>query len=247
MPKFFVKDEQVDNNIIKIFGKDVNHISNVLRHKVNDSVEICNNDNGQNYDAYIVEINKDVITCKIKSVISNNSETNASITLYQGLPKSDKMEYIIQKNVEIGIRRIIPVEMARCVVKLDDKNSKKKIERWQKISEVAAKQSGRNTIPKIDESINMKKVCESISEYDIVLVAYENEKENTLKSELKKIKTTNKLNIAIIIGPEGGIDKKEILELKNNGAKIITLGNRILRTETASLVVLSNIIYELET
>lgn len=246
MPKFFVNNEQIDNNIIRILGKDVNHISNVLRHKVNDSIEICNNDNGQNYDACIIGINKDAIICKIKSIKSNNSETNTSITLFQGLPKSDKMEYIIQKNVEIGVKTIIPVEMERCVVKLDDKNRKKKIERWQKISEVAAKQSGRDTIPEIGELINMKKVCESISKYDIVLVAYENEKENTLKSELKKIKTTNKLNIGIIIGPEGGIDPKEIFELKNCGAKIITLGSRILRTETASLVVLSNIIYEIE-
>ena len=246
MPKFFVDNEQIDNKTIRIIGKDVNHISNVLRHKVNDIIEICNNDDGINYEASIIEINKDNIICKIKSIKTNNSETNINITLFQGLPKSDKMEYIIQKNVEIGIKRIIPVEMERCVAKLDEKNSKKKIERWKKISEVAAKQSGRDIIPEICDPISLKNVCETISTYDIVLVAYENEKNNTLKSELKKLKTSKKLNIGIVIGPEGGIDQKEISELIKHGAKTITLGNRILRTETASLVVLSDIIYEME-
>lgn len=126
------------------------------------------------------------------------------------------------------------------------KTVEKKIERWQKISEVASKQSGRDIIPKIEIPTNIKKICENINEYDIVLVAYENEEDNTLKTELQKIKKTDNLKIAIIIGPEGGIDKKEILQLKEVGAKTITLGQRILRTETASIVVISNIIYELE-
>jgi len=246
MPRFFVKNEQIDDDVIKIIGDDVNHISNVLRHKVNDNLEICNSENGQNYNTSIVEINKEYVLCKIESVNNGGSETNINVTLFQGLPKADKMEYIIQKNVEIGIKKIIPVEMERCIVKLDDKNSKKKIERWQKISEVAAKQSGRDIIPEIGEVLNLKNVCENIGNYDIVLVAYEGEKENTLKEEIKRFKAFKKSNIAVLIGPEGGIDGKEITELKNNGAKIITLGNRILRTETASLVILSNIIYELE-
>ena len=136
--------------------------------------------------------------------------------------------------------------MERSIVKLDEKTMIKKIERWQKISEVAAKQSGRDIIPKIENIINVKKICELIKNYDIVLIAYENENQITLKDKLRKIKNFDNLKIAVIIGPEGGIDKKELEELIKAGAKTITLGKRILRTETASIVVVSNLIYEAE-
>lgn len=246
MPKFFVKDEQVDGENIKIVGEDVNHIVNVLRLKKEDEVQICNANTNVNYIANIINMNKKIVECKIKHIENSTNETNIDITLFQGLPKADKMEYIIQKNVELGVKHIVPVDMERSIVKLDEKTMIKKIERWQKISEVASKQSGRDIIPKIEIPTNIKKICENINEYDIVLVAYENEEDNTLKTELQKIKRTDNLKIAIIIGPEGGIDKKEILQLKEVGAKTITLGQRILRTETASIVVISNIIYELE-
>ena len=223
MPKFFVKNEQIKDNEITILGEDVKHIANVLRLKKEDEIQICNLDTKMNYIANINEIDKKYVKCKIKKIENTDSETQVNITLYQGLPKADKMEYIIQKNVELGVKKIIPVEM-----------------------EVASKQSGRDIIPKIEIPTNIKKICENINEYDIVLVAYENEEDNTLKTELQKIKRTDNLKIAIIIGPEGGIDKKEILQLKEVGAKTITLGQRILRTETASIVVISNIIYELE-
>ena len=195
---------------------------------------------------FINKIEKEEIECNILENLRSNVETDIKVTIFQGLPKADKMEYIIQKNVELGVKKIIPVEMERSIVKFDQKTVEKKIERWQKISEVASKQSGRDIIPKIEIPTNIKKICENINEYDIVLVAYENEEDNTLKTELQKIKKTDNLKIAIIIGPEGGIDKKEILQLKEVGAKTITLGQRILRTETASIVVISNIIYELE-
>ncbi len=246
MPKFFVKNEQIKDNEITILGEDVKHIANVLRLKKEDEIQICNLDTKMNYIANINEIDKKYVKCKIKKIENTNSEIQVNITLYQGLPKADKMEYIIQKNVELGVKKIIPVEMERSIVKFDQKTVEKKIERWQKISEVASKQSGRDIIPKIEIPTNIKKICENINEYDIVLVAYENEEDNTLKTELQKIKRTDNLKIAIIIGPEGGIDKKEILQLKEVGAKTITLGQRILRTETASIVVISNIIYELE-
>lgn len=246
MPKFFVKNEQIKDNEITILGEDVKHIANVLRLKKEDEIQICNLDAKINYIASINKIDKKYVKCKIKKVENTDSETQVNITLYQGLPKADKMEYIIQKNVELGVKKIIPVEMERSIVKFDQKTVAKKIERWQKISEVASKQSGRDIIPKIEIPTNIKKICENINEYDIVLVAYENEEDNTLKTELQKIKRTDNLKIAIIIGPEGGIDKKEILQLKKVGAKTITLGQRILRTETASIVVISNIIYELE-
>ena len=160
------------------------------------------------------------------------------------------MELIIQKSVELGVNAIIPVAMKRCVVKIDPKDEIKKITRWQKIAESAAKQSGRSTIPEIKNIINIEKVNQLIKKYDSVIVAYENEKENTIKHELlilkEKVKTNNKIKIAIVIGPEGGLEEKDVELLKQNGAKIVTLGNRILRTETVALNVLSVIMYELE-
>ena len=140
--------------------------------------------------------------------------------------------------------------MKRCVVKLNEKDKSKKIERWQKISEVAAKQCGRDIIPQINNIINIKNICNLIQKYDMVLVAYENEEKNTLKEQLENIKKQNnsksKVKIGIIIGPEGGLEEKDVETLKENGAKVITLGRRILRTETVALNVLSIIMYELE-
>ena len=158
------------------------------------------------------------------------------------------MELIIQKSVELGVNNITPVEMKRCVVKLNEKDKVKKIQRWQKISEVAAKQCGRNIIPKINNIIKINEICDIIKDFDVVLVAYENEKENHLKNEIEKLKKLGKeeLKIAICIGPEGGFEEKEILDLKENKAQIITLGNRILRTETVALNMLSILMYELE-
>ena len=164
------------------------------------------------------------------------------------MPKADKMELIIQKSVELGVHDITPVDMKRCVVKIKEKDRNKKIERWQKIAEVAAKQCGRNYVPVINNINNINQICEEFKNYDIVLVAYENEKENTLKEQLKKLEVeeNKELKIAVIIGPEGGIDEQEINKFISNGAKIITLGKRILRTETVALNALSVIMYELE-
>ena len=248
MPKFFVKTEQLNDNKITILGEDVIHIKNVLRLKVDDNIKICNLETSINYTCGISKINSDNIECIIFNETSSNCESNVQISIFQGLPKADKMELIIQKSVELGAYEIIPIEMKRCVVKFDEKTKNKKIERWQKISEVAAKQSGRDIVPKVNDIINVKNVCNLIQNYDIVLLAYENEQINTLKDELLKIKNkiSNKINIGIIIGPEGGIDKEEVELLKNSGAKVITLGKRILRTETVALVMTSVIMYELE-
>lgn len=248
MPKFFVKNEQIDNEKVVIVGLDINHIINVLRLKVGDNITICNEESMENYNAKIEYIldNKE-IWCKIEERIELSHESKVQITLFQGLPKSDKMEYIIQKNVEIGIFDITPVEMKRCIVKLDEKAKINKVGRWQKISEVAAKQSGRDIVPKINDVINIKNICNLIKNYDIVLVAYEKENENTLKKELEKIDNKEQeLKIGIIIGPEGGLEESEIELLKQSGTKVITLGKRILRTETAGLVLTSIIMYELD-
>lgn len=246
MPKFFVDTNRINNNNITIIGTDVNHIKNVLRLKEKETLEICNQDTQENYLCEIENISESKIQCSIIEKLSKNSESNIEVTIFQGLPKSDKMELIIQKGVELGAYSITPVEMARCVVKLNGKDKAKKIDRWQKISEVAAKQCGRDTIPKINEIITIKDIIEEIKKYDVIIVAYEKEKENTIKKELKQIKKNGLTKIGIVIGPEGGLEEKEVETLKCNGAKIITLGKRILRTETAALNILSNIIYELE-
>lgn len=248
MPKFFVTNHNINNNEIKIMGKDVNHIKNVLRKKKGDKLIICNTDTSMDYLCEIAKLEEAEIKCHITEEIETNSESNIQVTIFQGIPKADKMELIIQKAVELGVYDITPVEMKRCVVKLTDKDKTKKLQRWQKIAEVAAKQSGRNIIPKINDVISIKNICNLCAEYDIVIVAYENEKESKLKYELEKLKEqqTKNLKIAILIGPEGGIDKTEIDLLKKENARIVTLGNRILRTETVALNVLSIIMYEFE-
>ena len=248
MPKFFVSQEQIKEDKIEIIGTDVNHIKNVLRKKIGEELTICNNDEAKDYQCEITKIEEDKIYLKIKKELEDSAESNVKVTIFQGLPKTKKMELVIQKSVELGVFDITPVEMKRCIVKLKEKDKEKKLQRWQKISEVAAKQCGRNIIPKINTFQNLKNICQNFKEYDIVLVCYENEKEKTLKQELKKIIKENKkdVKIAIVIGPEGGIEKEEVEMMKENGAKVITLGKRILRTETVALNVLSVIMYELE-
>ena len=248
MPKFFVTTNQIHGNTIIIQNEDVNHIKNVLRAKIEDTVDICDCNTSKNYICKIDKIEEQEIYCRIIEETVSNVESNIKVSIFQGLPKADKMELVIQKSVELGAYDITPVEMKRCVVKLNEKDKIKKIQRWQKISEGAAKQSGRDRIPTINPIININTLCENIKEYDLVLVAYENEKVNTLKQELKKVKQNNnkEIKIAIVIGPEGGIDREEIAKLEEHNVKIITLGNRILRTETVALNMLSIIMYELD-
>lgn len=244
MPKFFVKNNQIEDKTINIIGTDVNHIVNVLRLKIDDKIQVCNEDNGINYESKIIEINKETIKCEILEKINSNAEANVHINIMQGLPKAEKMELIIQKCTELGVKEITPVEMERCIVKLDGKSANKKQERWQKIAEVAAKQSGRDKIPQINNVTNIKNICKMLEDYDIVLVPYENEKNTTLKEVLAKLPKED-LKIAIVIGPEGGFEEKEIKMLEQNGYKIVTLGNRILRTETVAIAMTSVILYEL--
>lgn len=252
MPKFFVNNEQVNDENIHIIGDDVNHIKNVLRMKIGDTFNICNNESLENYIVKIDSFEQKEIICKVQEKIETFTESNVKVHIYQGLPKADKMELIIQKSVELGVQKITPVEMKRCVVKLDGKDKVKKLDRWQKIAEVAAKQCGRDIIPEICNVKNIKEIADEFSGYDIVLLCYENEKNVFLKSVLKSLNVTENLkddknlNIAIIIGPEGGIDISEVEFMEQRGAKVVSLGNRILRTETVSLSLLSIIMYEFE-
>ena len=214
--------------------------------KKDDEIQVCNQVTEENYKARIVQYSKNEIECKIEEKIGKSTESNVHITLFQGIPKFEKMELIIQKNTEVGVNNIVPVIMERTVVKLDEKVASKKLDRWQKIAEIAAKQSMRDIIPNVKSIIKTKEI--DVDRYDVVLVAYENEEHNMLKAELKKLESQNKqeYNIAIVIGPEGGISEKEIELLDEKNVKFVSLGKRILRTETAGLVMAGNILYELE-
>lgn len=247
MPKFFIKTDNIkENEEIHIIGNDVNHLKNVLRKKVDDKITVCNSDTSINYECIIIEIEENKIICKIVNEEESVSESKLNITIFQGLPKADKMELIIQKATELGVKNIVPVNTKRTIVKLKDKDKQNKVSRWQKIAEVAAKQSGRDIIPKIENIIDISNL--EFNEYDKILVLYENEERVSIKDEIEKIKNSNKenLEIGIIIGPEGGLDDTEIekLKLKSN-VSVVTLGKRILRTETVALVVSGILMYEL--
>lgn len=246
MQKFFVETKQIENDKITIIGEDVKHITSVLRMKIGENVQVGNKQTHESYIAKIIQMNLDSVIVGITQKIEKTTESNVQIDLYQGLPKADKMELIIQKTTEIGVSNIIPVDMVRCVVKLEEKEAKKKKERWQKIAMSAAQQSKRDKIPTIENKINLKQIIEKIKEYDCFLVAYEEETQTTLKQILQPMKQKENYQIGILIGPEGGIDSKEIALLKENGATMVTLGKRILRCETAPICMVSNILYELE-
>lgn len=239
MYKFFVEDNQIVENKIKIIGNDWKHISNVLRMKIGEEILVTNKKTSETYKCSIKNINKDEVECVIIEEKIESTELSVKVDLYQGIPKSDKMEAIIQKSVELGVNTIFPVNMKNCIAKIKDEN--KKQERWQKISESAAKQSKRNIIPSIEKSVNIDFICNNIKNYDLVIIAYENEENITIKDILKENKIEK---IAIVVGPEGGLTEKEVDKLINSGAKVATLGKRILRTETAPITMLSMIMYE---
>lgn len=242
---FYVKNNQVNNETISIIGDDVKHIRNVLRHKIDDELEICD-EVGFRYLTKIKEFLENEIILEILEQIDKNTEMPIKIDLYQGLPKSDKMDLIVQKTTELGISKIIPVLTERVIVKLEKGNENKKIERWNKIAVEAAKQSGRQLIPTVENVVNLEKIVENLSKYDIVIVPFECEKDSTLKNILKNVK--NKIeNIAVVIGPEGGFSESDIDILKKapNVVKV-SLGKRILRTETAGLATVAMLLYEYE-
>ena len=247
MPKFFIKTENLkENEEIWITGSDVNHIKNVLRKKIDDKINICNSDTQKNYECVIKNIEENKIVYKILDEVKSLAESNLNITIFQGLPKSDKMELIIQKATELGVKTIVPVITKRTVIKLKDKDKQNKVDRWRKIAEVAAKQSGRDIIPTIENIINIADI--KFDEFDKIFVLYENEEKISIKDEIEQLKNDNKeeLNIGIVIGPEGGFAESEIEQLRlNQNVSVVTLGKRILRTETVALVVSGILMYEL--
>lgn len=244
MSIFYVKNEQINGENAYIEGEDVKHIKDVLRYNINDNIDICD-ENGIKYITQIINMAKEKISLKILEVSSETSEPSVNITLFQGLPKSDKLEMIIQKCTELGVSEIVPVITERVIVKLDEKSANKKLERWNKIAQEAGKQSGRQKIPKVKNINNLKNLIEILPKYDILLLPYECEKEVTLKSVLRNL-DKNVKNIAIFIGPEGGFSENDLKLLNLPNAKKVTLGPRILRTETAGLATVSMVLYELQ-
>ena len=244
MHHFFVTPEQVKENMIFIEGSDVNHIKNVLRMKAGEELEVSDGEQ-RKFLCEIDNMSSEEVCLLIKEELKVETELPSKLYLFQGLPKSDKMELIVQKAVELGVYEIVPVATKRAVVKLDDKKAAKKVERWQAIAEGGAKQSGRNVIPEVKNVMSFKEAVAYAKELDVVLVPYElAEGMNETKEIISNIKPGQ--SVGIFIGPEGGFETSEVEHAMENGAKAITLGRRILRTETAGLTTLSILMYHLE-
>ena len=244
MYRFFMEDGIGSGSEIRISGSDYNHIKNVLRMKKGEEVLISDGKDRE-YLCAIAEFTEEEVVLDIVDIMGTSRELPTKITLFQGLPKGDKMEQIIQKTVELGVTEIVPVAMKRCVVKLDAKKAGKKVERWNGIALSAAKQSKRGIIPEVKDVVSYQEAVKMASSMDGFLVPYENaegiEGARKLVASMK-----GKKSIAVFIGPEGGFEDSEIELALDNGASTLTLGKTILRTETAGMTMLSILMFELE-
>ena len=244
MQHFFVTPSQVEGEEIMIRGTDVNHMKNVLRMKPGEQVLISDGNNHR-YICVVEAYEPEAARLHIEEEEQTDTELPSRIYLFQGLPKSDKMELIVQKAVELGVYEVIPVSTRRTVVKLDAKKAAKKVERWQEIARSAAKQSGRGIVPGVTEVMDFKTALEKAETLDVCLIPYElAEGMDVTKQILSSIAAGQ--SIGIFIGPEGGFEKEEVEKAVQAGAEEITLGKRILRTETAGLAVLSILMFHLE-
>ncbi len=232
MFNFFVDESAREGNDFRIGGKDYNHICNVLRMRVGDTFLVsCG---GISSLCRLDRVEGDAVVAEIVEEDHRSTELPVRFYLFQGLPKGDKIELIIEKTVELGVAGIIPVEMRRCVMKLDDKKKKSRRERWQAIAESAAKQSKRNLIPEVFDVLSYKLAMQKAAEMDLFLVPYENERGMAATREaLDRIRPG--MSVGILVGPEGGFDDQEIALAREAGAAVISLGKRILRAETAAL------------
>ena len=245
MNRFFVDfDGREFDKSIDITGEDVNHIKNVLRLKVNDEI-IISDGRGRDYRCQISVMDHEKVVADILDVCDNFAELETGITLFQGFPKADKMEWIIQKTVELGVTRIVPVMTKRTVVKLDAKKADAKRKRWNAVSESAAKQSKRSLIPEVAPLMTYKEAVKEVAGYDMVLLPYESA-DGIRKTRELLASVKPGTDIAVFIGPEGGFEDEEVELARENGAEIVTLGKRILRTETAGLCMLSALMLQLE-
>ena len=247
MYQFFVEPDQIDvaGKSVIIRGADVNHIKNVLRMRPGEEVAVSNGIDGREYRCGILALEEDCVRLELRFIKEDGVELPAKIYLFQGLPKADKMELIIQKAVELGAFQVIPVAMKRSVVRLDDKKAAKKADRWNSIAESAAKQAGRSRIPEVTMPLSYKEALKMAEELDVTLLPYELAGGMEVTREvIRQIKSGQ--SVGIFIGPEGGFEPEEVDEAVSMGAKVITLGRRILRTETAGLATLAVLMFELE-
>lgn len=247
MDQFFIEASCVKEDRIMVTGPDVKHMNNVLRLRRGESVQLVEPASGLTYTCTIDEISSDVVVCVIDDVQSESRELPVEITLYQGLPKSDKLEFVIQKAVEMGASRIVPVAMKRSVVKLTADKADKKLARWNSIAASAAAQSRRGKIPEVSAPMSYDDAIRDTAGCDVILLPYElaSGMEST-RQVMDSLKESKPRSIGIFIGPEGGFDNSEVERAREAGAHIITLGNRILRTETAPIAILAWLTYLFE-
>lgn len=245
MHQFFVEASQIHDKTVIIEGSDVNHIKNVLRMKIGEELSVSNGVDGREYRCGIVGMEENRIVCELRFVKEDGVELSSKVYLFQGLPKADKMELIIQKAVELGVYEIIPVSTKRAVVKLDEKKEESKRKRWNAICESAAKQSKRMRIPKVTGVMSFREALEYGAKLDVKLIPYE------LAQDMEQ---TRRIvdgilpgqSVGIFIGPEGGFEESEVGQAREAGFSPVTLGRRILRTETAGLALLAALMFRLE-
>ena len=241
MPKFFFNKNDISREQVQLFGEDEKHIKTVLRAREGEEIILCDGE-GMDYQCRIASLERGVLLDILSKDVCE-TEPKTKITLYQGLPKADKMELIIQKCVELGVDRIVAVSTERAIVKLDKKETKK-LERWQKIAEAAAKQSGRGKIPEIGQQVlKFKEAVAEAKELDGAIIPYEREQETGIRQFVQNFKGES---VGVFIGPEGGFADEEIALAQENGITPITLGKRILRTETAGMTTTAILLYELD-
>lgn len=244
MYRFFVSDENILEDSIVIRGTDVNHIKNVLRMKIGEEI-LLSDGNDKEYLCSICSLEETEVRAKILDINGPSRELPVKVYLFQGLPKGDKMETVIQKMVELGAYEIVPVSTKRAIVKLDEKKAVNKVKRWNLISESAAKQSKRGIVPKVADVCSFKQAVTIAKELDMILMPYE-EAENMEETRniLRQIKPG--MSVGIFIGPEGGFAPEEVGMIKEVDGSPITLGKRILRTETAGMAIMSVIMFMME-
>ncbi len=247
MPRFFVEAGAVENHAdgqtIRIAGEDAHHITHVLRTRLGERLTVCDGV-GMVYDTELIDSGAEVLLRVLKSYPSD-TEPPYKAVVYQGLAKGDKMETVIQKAVEIGASMIVPVATSRAVVKLDEKDARRKVERWQKIAHEAAKQCGRGHIPTVAPVMTFREAVQDAAKADLPLFCYEGEGTRPVTELCREVE--NPETISVFIGPEGGFSEEEAALAENAGMRLCGLGKRILRTETASGVVLAclSAIYEM--
>lgn len=245
MHQFFVEPGQIRGREILIQGSDVKHIKNVLRMQVGEELSVSNGVDGREYRCHIAAMEEDAIRCELRFIKEEGTELPSRIYLLQGLPKSDKMELIIQKAVELGAYQIVPVAAHRSVVKLDEKKAAAKVSRWQAIAESAAKQSRRGVIPQVQHVMSWEQALAHVKDLPVKLIPYELAEDMGRTREILENLQPGQ-DIAVFIGPEGGFEEREVASAMAAGVTPITLGRRILRTETAGMTVLSWLMYRLD-